>query len=268
MKKLILTIGLLAAAVSIVSYASQQYQVRLVDTQVKAKEQLEKIELAREEERESKRLEEENRINGLVNGLTEAKKKQLLQAIETDEPLKVVVFGSQAVASKEEMVTWPQLLEDQVNELYRYKVIEVETISMGTKHTFSVVGENKHLEVAEMMPDILVIEPFIWSDQGVVSIDDTIYHLGVIVDKVKEFRDDVLIYVTPPHPLYGADYILARVDEVKNYAKSNQLNYIDHWTDWPSLDNEEILTYLTDGLPNQAGHELWAQSIIPYFVNQ
>ncbi|MCD8500645.1 MAG: hypothetical protein LRY71_01890 [Bacillaceae bacterium] len=267
MKKLILTISLLAVAISVVSYASQQYKAKLVDAQIKAQEELKKIEIVQDEEREKQRLEEENRINNLVHGLLNPMKQLMLEAINTGEPLKVVAFGSEAVASKDEVVAWPTLLEEQVNELYEYDVVTVETISIGTRHAFSVVGEKKHVEVAEMMPDVLIIEPFIWNDQGVVSIDDTVYHLGLIIDTVKEYRDDVLIYIQPPHPLYGASYILPRIDEVKNFAKQNQFVYVDHWSLWPSIDDEEVLTYLGGSLPNQDGHQLWAQSIIPYFVN-
>lgn len=115
--------------------------------------------------------------------------------------------------------------------------------------------------------DIVLFEPFTLNNNGVVTIEDEREHIKEFQERLIEESDDTVIVLHPPNPIHAATYYPTQVKALKSFAKSEGIPYINHWENWPDPDTEEINKYLDDdGAPNSEGAELWANTLIDYFI--
>jgi hypothetical protein len=56
------------------------------------------------------------------------------------------------------------------------------------------------------------------------------------------------------------------VEKIQQFLETNEIPYFNHWEKWPISNSEEMELLLKDGLPNEKGHEIWAEAIIDYFI--
>jgi hypothetical protein len=245
-----------------------EYDKKLKLTVEHAHAELEVYKAKLEEEKRQAQERERERIEKLVMNLQSPLREKVLNGLAKNEPLNVVAMGSRALSGEKGIVTWPNLLQDQVNDAYGLKIFNVTTLDFGTKNTFEIVRNDKHLEVAKLKPDILILEPFIWNDNGYARIEDTIYHIGVMVREAKRENEDISIFIQPPNPLFGANFFQQQVERVREYSILNNLAYLDHWEAWPNNDDETLKEFIIEGdtIPNQEGHSLWADYLAKMFA--
>ncbi|MCT8137687.1 SGNH/GDSL hydrolase family protein [Anaerobacillus sp. CMMVII] len=270
MKKIILMVLLMVLLGTGLLFGKIEYDNKLKLTAENAHAELELYNAKLAEEKRQAEENERQRIEKLVSNLQAPLKEKILNALAEQKPLKVVAMGSRALTGVEGSVPWPELLQDLVNDTYGQKLFEVTTLAYGTKNTFDIVRNNHHLEVAELQPDIFILEPFIWNDNGYARIEDTLYHIDVIVRAAARDNEDLSIFIQPSNPIYGSTFFQQQVERVKEHSLTNRLAFIDHWEAWPDPTEEQLKDLLVeeDTVPNQEGHSLWAKYLLKTFANE
>lgn len=268
MKKFIVIILFIILSGAVILFGNKQYNNKLSQTNQQAQAELTRYEEEFKEQKLHEETEEQERFEALLGNLTPELEEKVRHALGNGEPLKVVAMGSRALTGNGDTIPWPDILEERVNNMYGENLFDVETLAFGKDNTFEVVGNEKHIEVARLKPDILILEPFIWNDNGYARIEDTLYHIGVMVQAAERENEDVVIFIQPPNPIYGSTFFQKQVERVKDYSLEQGLLYFDHWQAWPDTSDELLESYIheDDYIPNQIGHELWAEYIVNYFV--
>lgn len=268
MKKLLLIILFIVLAGTVIFYGNSQYKNKLSLTNERAQAEISRYQEEFKEQMLQQEVEEQARLERLVGNLTPELEEKVAQVLAGGEPLKVVAMGSRALTGTGDTIAWPEILEKRVNKQYGKNLIDVETLAFGKDNTFDVVGSDKHLEAALLKPDILILEPFIWNNNGYARMEDTLYHIGEIVRVFTQENEDVIIFIQPSNPIYGATFFQQQVASVKEYSLEQGLPYFDHWEVWPDTSDEILVSYLIedDDIPNQSGHDLWAEYIVNYFA--
>jgi hypothetical protein len=187
------------------------------------------------------------------------------EKLAAGEPFTIVLLGSTEMDSIEE--GWNDKVEDALVDEYG-DTVSIESLSFET-NTLEFVREEKYEEIGELQPGLVVFEPFVFKDNGNVTIEDTLQSIGTIIDEVKESSPGSAFILTPPQPIYQPANYAAQVTEIQEYAEENDIPFIDHWANWPDVEDEEIKTYLDDASsPNEQGHTVWAKGITEFLVEK
>lgn len=192
--------------------------------------------------------------------------KKVKNAIHKRKPVRLVIVGSKAISSSEK--SWPALLKSELESTYGKRVFDVIVKGYGDMTTKEALEASLDKEIIDAKPDILLWEPFILNNNGVVAIDETLKDIETMVENITSSLPDVAIMLQPPHPIYNAKYYPAQVDAFRAFAKEKGYVYLDHWKVWPSYKSEklnEVVDENTD-LPNERGQQLWASFFIDYFI--
>ncbi|MBE4907168.1 SGNH/GDSL hydrolase family protein [Bacillus luteolus] len=204
--------------------------------------------------------------SALTKNLPEEIVSKINASVGSNMPVNLVILGSKSRSS--DSYGWPTLLKQKIEETYRGTFnITIEEIS--DKTSMEVVNDDLHQPVVDSKPDILLFEPFILTDNGIVRMEDLLENLTFMLEAFKSENPNMLILLQPAHPLYNAKFYPREVNEFKNYAEENEITYLDHWTAWPEQTSRDLLGYLTEDSaePNEEGHRLWAEFLVDYFVS-
>lgn len=193
---------------------------------------------------------------------------KIKSAQEGGKPIKFVMYGSETTSA--EIGAWPVLLQDKLNEAYGEHVFEISILSEKDKTSKEVLNEQLYKKVKDKEPDLLLIEPFILKDNGKIGILKTLLNVKEIIFDIKNENPEMTIMLQPPHPLFDATYYPKEVAEFKKFAEDQKFIFLDHWSNWPSSEDEKLKNYLseTDSKPNEKGHAIWADFLIRYFVSE
>jgi hypothetical protein len=192
--------------------------------------------------------------------------KKIKNAINKNKPVRLVIVGSKAISSSEK--SWPALLKNKLESTYGKQVFEVVVKEYGDMTTKEALEANVDKEIIDAKPDILLWEPFLLNNNGVIEIEDTLQQIDAIIQNIKSALPGVTMMLQPPHPIYNAEYYPVQVEELKTFAKEKGYIYLDHWKAWPDYKSEEINDVVDENtdLPNERGHQLWADFLINYFI--
>ncbi|WHY00431.1 SGNH/GDSL hydrolase family protein [Neobacillus sp. DY30] len=216
---------------------------------------------------EQQESEESNEVTfdqylALAANWPETAKQSFKQALESEQPFKILFVGTTANQ-------WEAEVTQRLTESYGSEHITtaIHTYDQTSK---DIVSENKQLELAAEKAQLVVIEPFLLNDNGKVKIDGTLANLTKIIEDVKLSNPDTAFIIQPSYPIYLPKYYSTQVEALKAYAEENNLTYLDHWTAWPATDNPEIKNYLNEdqSSPNENGYQAWGQFLVQYFVNK
>lgn len=192
----------------------------------------------------------------------EAAKAQFKIALEEEKPYKILFVGSSAME-------WEKTVSQSLTETFGSERI------ITANHTYDlttndIVAENKQLELSAEQAHLVVIEPFLFNDNGKVKIDVTLANLTKIIEDIKANNPDSTFILQPSFPIYLPKLYSTQVEALKEYAIANNITYLDHWTAWPLTDNPEIKNFLNEdqSAPNEQGYQVWAQFLTDYFVNK
>lgn len=208
---------------------------------------------------------ESNEVNfdqylALAANWPESAKQSFKQALESEQPFKVLFVGTTANQ-------WEAEVTQRLTESYGSEHITT-VIHTYDQTTQDIVAENKQLEWAAEKAQLVVIEPFLLNDNGKIKIDSTLANLTRIMEDIKAENPDTTFILQPSHPIYLPKLYATQVQALKDYAEANNLTYLDHWTAWPATDSIEINNYLNEGSPNDQGNQVWAQFLVEYFVKK
>jgi hypothetical protein len=204
-------------------------------------------------------------VSDYFSNLPESVQNKIKDAQSSGQPLQFVIYGSNATS--DEKGAWPAQLTKQLEDTYGTNVFQVSVISEGEKTSLDVVREKSYKQVSELKPDIVLFEPFMLKDNGLIGVSNTLDNIETMMNSWKSANDAVTIMVQPPNPLYSATYYPKEVKELQEYAKQNNLTYLNHWEAWPDLEDSKMKDYLTEeSNVNENGNKIWADFLIKYFI--
>ncbi|WP_226529249.1 hypothetical protein [Metabacillus niabensis] len=194
--------------------------------------------------------------------LPEAAQKKIKTAIDTDEPVKLVIYGTTEVEG-----AWIDSFKQELTTAYGEDVFNITAISTGTNTTRDIINENSYKEINELNPDILLFEAPMLEDNGDVGITNTLENLEKMYESWQGTNENLVLMVQPSQPLYNATYYPSEVKQLETHAEKNKMVYLNHWENWPELDDPEMKKYLTeDNDVNEEGFAVWAEYLVEYFV--
>lgn len=197
-----------------------------------------------------------------MKNLPEEVQTKIKQAIETKTTLQLVIAGDEAVTG------WPDILAKNLEDTYGPGVFQVTVKSYPQKTTKDWMAEKLFEDVADSKPDILLYEPSLLVDAGVLGKQQSMNNIIFILDEIKNLAPGISVMVQPPNPLHQARYYPNTVQLLKDSMQKNGITYLDHWESWPDPNGDDILDYLeqSDGWANAKGQQVWAQYLIDYFT--
>lgn len=206
----------------------------------------------------------------LTKNLDQAVINQIESAIDKQKQLQLVIVGS---TSTPETNGWPSLLKKQIEAEYGKELIKVTVKEIPGKTSTEVVNEELYKEINELKPDVLLYEPFFLYDNGVlITTEKRLENLSFMLGEFKSENPEIVTILQPANPLYNAIHYPKEVTELMEYAVENDVIYLNHWEVWPNLNSEEMNDYViqsgeeNSGQPTEAGHQLWADYLIDYFI--
>ncbi len=200
-----------------------------------------------------------------IGNLPEEIVTKIKEAITTKEPVHLAIMGSASTPSGPN--GWPTMLKEELLNTYGEGIFEVTIKEIANKKSSDVVAEYLYQDVLESKPDILLFEPFILYDNGLVELQDRFTNLTTIVNEFKTQVPDVTVLIQPANPLYNATFYPKEVEELQMFAENNGYIYLNHWEAWPDHQSPEIENYLTEGMPSELGHQVWADYLKNYFIS-
>ncbi|MBT2686434.1 SGNH/GDSL hydrolase family protein [Bacillus sp. ISL-37] len=187
-------------------------------------------------------------------------------AQEEGREFKILIVGSSALGN--EPNGWAYLTKEGLTHSFGEENLTVEIMEY-EKTSLQFVQENNQEELTSSQADLIIFEPFTLNDNtNGVGTENSLINIQTVLNHIEEVSANTAVILTPPNPLYNAKYYPLQVDALKEYAEENGISYLDHWTAWPALDSEEMNDYLTNGSPNEQGHELWANYMLDYWVSK
>lgn len=187
------------------------------------------------------------------------------KALESGQPYKMVIAGSPALGQQPS--GWSAIVQQELKKVYGESVdVSVKSYDLTS---VDFINEGKHEELAAERGDMVLLEPFILKNNGIVGNELAAGHYSEIIQAIKDANEKAVVILQPANPLSKARFYPLQVEALKEYAQANNLPYIDHWQAWPETEEERLA--LLDGseqsYPNEAGHKLWAEHLVNYFIS-
>jgi lysophospholipase L1-like esterase len=189
------------------------------------------------------------------------------QTLNEKKAFKVLFVGSTSIGSENSGV-FP-LVKKRLIETFGEKNIQVEVMTFNSNST-QLVNNKEQEDIATEKADLIVLEPFILMNNGVVLINDTLVNTTKIMDDITAKNPETSFILQPSYPLYKAKIYPKQVEELKKFAIKNDITYLDHWSAWPDPNTEAIKDYLLpdQSAPSDKGYELWSESILQFLINK
>ena len=216
--------------------------------------------------RDDKQQEKYDQLIMLTKNWPEQSVAKFKQALKDETPFKIVIAGSPALGGE---TGWAALTKANLLEAFGSKVLSVE-IKVYDTNTSAFITDGHLQGLASLQADMILFEPFILKSNGIVPIAKSLENLTTIITTVKQTSPDTVFLLQPSFPLYKAKNYPIQVDQLKQYAFDNGIQYLDHWTSWPATESEEIKQYLEadQSLPNQTGHDLWSEYVSSILISK
>jgi hypothetical protein len=205
-------------------------------------------------------------IHSYTKNLPSDAAQKIEKAYESQKPLQLVIAGSDSLGTGD--TSWPMLFKENLEKVYGDNVFDITIKNYGNMTTKDMVVEEVGGQWKELNPDMVLLQPPMIHDNGVVGIEHTMDNLEVLVKEIKGSGKGVILMIQPPHPLYQATYYPRDIEALQNFAKEKNIFYLDHWKKWPDFQSDELLQYLEEdsSAPNEKGHQLWADFLTSIFT--
>lgn len=202
-------------------------------------------------------------IATLTEHWPEKAQKDFSKAVEEERTYKLAIAGSEAIGEKD---GWSADLKKALEESYG-KTIEVKVFEYAERSD-EFINADHDGEVAAFKPDLVLFEPFTLNDNGNLEVDDNHKNIETFIETVKAENKNVVVILQPPHPIYGAAIYPQQVEQLKEFADTEGISYIDHWVAWPDEEDEILKSYLAEdqGVPAEKGNEVWLAVLKDYFI--
>lgn len=197
--------------------------------------------------------------------LPESVKEKLKKADASGKPMKLLIVGSQATSTDSK--AWPETLKETLNNTYG-SLIETSILEYKDETTLDFVRNQDYKDIIKEKPDVLLFEPFLLNDNGVVGITNTLENLNVIMSHITAEDKDLVTILQPSQPIYNATNYPKEAEALGEFAKKNGYEYVNHWSAWPDYKSEKILDYLVEKqrIPTAKGNKAWSSYLEEYFT--
>lgn len=263
-KRRVLTVFIMVACVFSVIGGHFYYNNKLEETAHAAKLELgidhkEETSVKQETAKENKKT-SENHFENAPIGIAELYK----QKKDAGEALNFHLIGSTNTSTQ--AGTWAQLFTAEMNDTYG-KDINVQTTSLGEMTSLELQESEVYGDITEKKADIILIEPVLLNDNNGVSMDDTLFVLNKMITDIKTENPDSIVILQPSNPISSPKKYADQIGGLEEFAKDENIPYLNYWESWPSVDSAEIKEYYNSDtlLPNEKGHKLWVEFMINVF---
>lgn len=193
--------------------------------------------------------------------------KNFKKKLTAGNNFKILFVGSPAIGTESEGA-FP-LVKQGLLDAYGKDHLEVGLKTYNSTSNY-LIKENKTAEIAAEQADLVVIEPFMLKNNGLVSPANTFNDLTKIIEDVRAAKLETVFIIQPSYPIYKANIYPQQTAQLKAFAEENQLPYLDHWTAWPNANTEVFKDYITADKKavTEKGAQVWSQYLIEYFVHK
>lgn len=193
--------------------------------------------------------------------------KNFKKKLAAGDSFKILFVGSPAIGTETEGV-FPLVKQGLLNA-YGADHLEVGLKTYNATSNY-LIKENKAAEIAAEQADLVVIEPFMLKNNGLVSPANTFNDLTKIIEDVRAAKSETVFIIQPSYPIFKANIYPQQTAQLKAFAEENQLPYLDHWTAWPNANTEAIKEYITPDhkAVTEKGAGVWSRFLIEYFVHK
>lgn len=182
---------------------------------------------------------------------------------ESEKPVDITLVASASALSADE--NWTTIVEDELSSIYTETVLNFTIIENdGTSEDWFEDFEEGTFEWDD--EDIVLYELPTLMDNGVLSSEDQVFYTSSFLEEFTSSYPEASMFVLPSQPIYDSTFYPQQVEAVRKAAEDKDITYLDHWSDWPSMDDEELKNYLTvKNDPNELGHKTWGTFLVNYF---
>lgn len=186
------------------------------------------------------------------------------RAVADGKVYKIAFVGSEALGENDG--GWSVMLKDAIGEAYG-DAVEVDIFEYAERSD-EFISNGDHKEVAKFKPDFVLFEPFTLNDNGNLEVEENHENIKTFMSAVKKENDGAVFVLQPPYPIHGATFYPAQVEELEKFANEEGYVYLNHWSEWPDQEDEELRSYLKDkqSVPNEKGHEVWFNYLEDFFI--
>ena len=205
-------------------------------------------------------------ITTLTANMSDEVSAVITSRLQAGKKIHMLLIGSSSI--EDGTPSYGELLTTNLSDSYG-ESIETTTISYeGTTAALVEELDNNLIDWSKDY-DVILLEGMNLSNNGNVIVEDAIEHIETLNDKMKQSVKDSVLVIHPSQPLPNATYYPTEVDSFKSYLTSRGFSYIDHWSQWPVGNEEEMNTYLTEeSVPNDKGAALWASALSTFFTGK
>ncbi len=189
------------------------------------------------------------------------------KTLNDKKAFKVLFVGSPAIGS-ENKGAFP-FVKEKLLETFGEKNIQVAIKTFHSNST-ELINKTEQDEISAEQADLIILEPFILLNNGVVLIDDTLKNTSKLMDDITAKNPETDFILQPSYPLYKAQIYPNQVAELKKYADEKHITYLDHWSAWPDSNTEEIKDYLLpdQSAPSEKGNQVWSEYITQFLISK
>lgn len=219
-----------------------------------------------EEEEVEEKLNLES-LTGLIQNLDESSQQVILNRFEQQENVQMLVLGSEALKMGEP--GYAEILQSNIQSSYG-DLMEIDVVPFnGSVTEFQEQIEDVDIDWQKGY-DLVLFEPFTVNNNGVVIVENAFENILLINEFIQTEVADAQLILHPSYPIYNSVYYPVEVNALKEYSLANGISYIDHWTEWPGITDEQLQTYFTEDRTtvNSEGANLWANALSSYFISK
>lgn len=205
-------------------------------------------------------------ITALTANMSEEVRGVITSRVLAGEKIQMLLIGSSSIT--EGNPGYGELLTTNLSDAYG-ESLETTTVSFDGNTAALVEELDGTLIDWSKNYDVILLEGMNLANNGEVIVEDAVGHIETVNSKMKQSVNDAVLVVHPSQPLANAIYYPTEVESLKSYLTTRGFSYIDHWSNWPIGNAEEMATYLTaESLPNDKGATLWASSLSSFFTGK
>jgi hypothetical protein len=209
----------------------------------------------------------ESNLLSLTRNMSDGLQVKVNTKLESEEEINILIVGSNAIMSAHaDNLPWPLQVEIALEDNYGENTFHVEVMNFENITTNHLIETMGHEQIAEKQADILIIEPLLLNDNGFVKVEDTLRNLEKIINLVKQINPETHIIVQPSNPIHEPITYLEQVSALEEFTSKNNIEYLNHWHEWPDTSSDNIKDVLEESFPNASGHDIWANYFINYLI--
>ena len=246
------------------SWISSQEEIhRVSPTPIPDSEASETVNDSEEEEKNPENAEDGGDLTAIISNQPDNVQNIWIEHQKNGESVDITLVASQSAALTDE--NWASILENELTSIYEGVSLNITTIvhDGGSEQLVSdLEDENINLE----NQDIVLMELATLQDNGVLSTEDQVYYMNRFIEEFQSLFPDSYLFLQPSQPIYNATFYPEQVEAVQAASEEFNITYLDHWSEWPSMEDSELENYLTeDNDANELGHETWGTYLVNYF---